>query len=71
MAALRIMSYLKQKQNYRFFLDPTYPVINKNTFGGSADWKEFYGNATKTIPHMRLSQVGKKLIFEWWLIVTM
>ena len=46
-ATLHIMAYLKQKQNYRLFLEPTYPVIYKTTFNGGADWKEFYGDSNK------------------------
>ena len=43
------MVYLKQKNNSRLFLDPTYPAIDKTTFDDGADWKEFCGDATKAI----------------------
>ena len=49
MDALHIMVYLKQKNNSRLFLDPTYPVINKTTFNYGADWKEFYVDASEEI----------------------
>ena len=48
-AAFNIMAYLKQKQNYSLFLDPTYPVINKATFNYGVDWKEFYVDASEEI----------------------
>ncbi|KAL7529926.1 hypothetical protein ACHAXR_003229 [Thalassiosira sp. AJA248-18] len=37
------MANLKQKNNSRLFMDPCYPKIDKSTFNGGADWKQFYG----------------------------
>ena len=61
MAALRNMIYLKQKYNSRLFLEPTYPLINNNTFNSGAYWKELYGDANKTIPPDLLEPRGKEV----------
>ena len=36
--------------NSRLFLDPTYAVLDHLSFNDGAEWDEFYGDATKSIP---------------------
>ena len=49
-AAINIMGCLRLHHNSWLFLDQTYPVLDHSYFIDGADWAEFYGEATKTIP---------------------
>ena len=42
-AAIHIMGYLSAKYNSRIFFNPTYPLIDYNTFNDGGEWKAFYG----------------------------
>ena len=58
-AAFNITEYLKQKHNYCFPLEPTYPLIYNTTFNDGAEWKELYGDSTKEIPPDNIDPRGK------------
>ena len=49
-AAIHIMGYLSAKYNSRIFFNPTYPLINHDTFNDGAEWKAFYGDIEEAIP---------------------
>ena len=49
-AAINIMGYLRLHHNFQLLLDPTYPVLYHSYFNDGAEWAEFYGEATKSIP---------------------
>ena len=44
------MGYLSAKYNSRIFFNPTYPLIDYNTFNDGGEWKAFYGDIEEAIP---------------------
>jgi hypothetical protein len=57
-AALHIMGYLKLKNNSRLIFDPSYPVIDEDSFQHH-EWEEFYGDVTEAIPTNAPPPLGK------------
>ena len=48
-AALRVMAYLKHKNNSLLVSDPTYPKIDESIFK-NCYWKDFYEDAEEVNP---------------------
>jgi hypothetical protein len=57
-AALHIMGYLKLKNNSRLIFDPTYPVIDEDSFQHH-EWEELYGDVSEAIPTNAPPPLGK------------
>lgn len=48
-AVLRIFGYLRKHHNSRIAFDPTYPIIDYESFE-TKDWKRFYNNVKEPLP---------------------
>ena len=55
------MGYMKHKHNSRLVFDPTYPVVDLNTFETGKQWQEFYRGAKEEIPPNALKPCGKEV----------
>ena len=45
-----IFHYLSKNPKKRLVMDPNYPNVDENTFNGSADWMQFYGDLVEEDP---------------------
>ena len=54
-------AYMKHKHNVRLVFDPTFPVVNLNTFETKKEWKEFYHGAEDAIPPSAIISCGKEV----------
>ena len=55
-----IYAYLRQKYESCLVLDPTYPIIDENSFK-KCDWKDFYGDVIKAALDDALQTRGNKV----------
>jgi hypothetical protein len=54
------MGYLKQKHNTQLVFNPTYLIIDTDSFPQYV-WTEFYGNVKEAIPSNMPTPLGKDL----------
>ena len=55
------MGYIMYKHNSHLVFDPTYPLINMDTFKTGKEQKEFYWRAEEAIPPNALAPCGKEI----------
>jgi hypothetical protein len=58
-----VFAYLKAHARSRIVLDPTVPQVNENSFE-TADWTEFYADATEAIPPNAPEPRGKAIVIS-------